>query len=335
MGDKRLNIRLVLWLAGTLAGAALSVHLLHAYQLRRHAETFQEQIRRAENAGQTEQTAALLKRYLLFAPDDTDALLHYGQALEKLTADPANRWLAVAAYQQVLARRPNLAAVRERLATLLLELEDYIGAREQIELQLQASPKDARLEGRLPRCLEEDGEYDQALRVYEKAVEHDPTQVECYTRLAALLYNHFNQAADEARRLLAEVKKSRPDWSRVALLDAALCELNRDAAGAIGAYTKAFDEGERQSWMVQRLMKLLVTQGRPVEADEVMGRAQQQIIPHGGFAQFAAETALRAGQYERAASLARLAVPRESRDPWAFIWLGQLLAAANRKSEAE
>src|SRR5579872_2312276 len=147
MGDKRLNLRLVLWLAGTLAVAATGVHLVHAYQLRRHAQTLQEQIQRAEDAGQTEQVAELLKRYLLFAPDDTDALLHYGQTLEKLPADAGNRWLAAAAYQQVLARWPNRADVRERLATLLLDLEDYDDAREQIELQLQAAPKDGRLEG--------------------------------------------------------------------------------------------------------------------------------------------------------------------------------------------
>ncbi len=135
--------------------------------------------------------------------------------------------------------------------------------------------------------------------------------------------------------MLAEITKRRPDWSRAALLEAALCELNGDATGALTAYTKAFEQGERQPGLVYRLMQLLVAQGALVEADDVMSKAQQQVIPHGAFARFAAETALRVRQYERAAALARLAVPSASQDPREFIWLGQVLAVAERRPEAE
>jgi tetratricopeptide (TPR) repeat protein len=67
----------------------------------------------------------------------------------------------------------------------------------------------------------------------------------------------------------------------------------------------------------------------------VMSKAQQQMVPHGSFARFAAETALRVRQHERAAVLARLAIASDSRNPWDFIWLGQLLAAAERRPDAE
>src|SRR5437588_12054331 len=120
MGEKQFNYRLAFWLVGALAVLAPLVHLLHAYQVRRHAHTLQEQVHRAEQAGETEQTAILLKRYLLFAPDDTNALLHYGETLEKLPANPANRWLAAAVFKQVLARSPNRRDLRDRLIALLI-----------------------------------------------------------------------------------------------------------------------------------------------------------------------------------------------------------------------
>ena len=98
---------------------------------------------------------------------------------------------------------------------------------------------------------------------------------------------------------------------------------------------RAVEQGERQPDVIQRLMELLVAQGRAVEADDVMSKAQQQLIPHGRFARFAAETALRVRQYGRAASLALLAVPADSRDPSDYVWLGQVLTAAGRRPEAE
>ena len=196
MADKQFNYRLATWLIASLVLGAAAVHLVHIYQLKRHARTLQEQANRADAAGQTEQAAVLLKRYLLFAPDDTTALLRYGEMLEKSPALPANRWLATAAYKQVLARSPSLLAVREHLIALLLDLAAYPDAREQIEIQLQALPKDGRLEALLALCLEEEGDYRHALSACEKAVEHDPTQIACYTRQAALLYTHFNQPED-------------------------------------------------------------------------------------------------------------------------------------------
>jgi cellulose synthase operon protein C len=194
MGDKQFNYRLLFGLIASLAVFATVVHLVHAYQVQRHALTLKEQAQRAEEAGQTEQVALLLKRYLLLAPNDTAALLHYSATLEKLPPQPANRWLAVAALRQVLAPSPNRRDVREHLIALLMELKAYPEAREQLEILLTATPKDARVEALLGRCLEEDGHLELALETYEKAIAHDPAQIDCYTRLAALRFNRFSQS---------------------------------------------------------------------------------------------------------------------------------------------
>ncbi len=148
MGEKQFNFRLALWLVGAVVVCATAVHLVHAYQVTRHAHTLQEQARRAEEAGQTEQAAVLFGGSTCCSlPTTTTALRHYGEVLEKLSAKPGNRWLAAAAYKQVLARSPNDSALRKHLIDLYLDLDaDDEDAREQLEIQLQASPGDASLE---------------------------------------------------------------------------------------------------------------------------------------------------------------------------------------------
>jgi tetratricopeptide (TPR) repeat protein len=142
-------------------------------------------------------------------------------------------------------------------------------------------------------------------------------------------------AADEVRGQLAEIAKRRPDWSRAALLEAALAETTDDLAAALKAYVAAFDRGERRPDVVYRLMRLLTAQGRHADADAVLSQAQEQLLPRGELARLGAETALRVRRHERAAALARLAVPAESRDFRHFVWLGNVLAAADRRPEAE
>ena len=85
--------------------------MLHAYQMGRHARTLDEQAAAAAESGQHDRAAVLLRRYLQLAPGDTKALHRYAEELEQLPGGDS-RWLAVAAYKQVLEREPNNGKVR-------------------------------------------------------------------------------------------------------------------------------------------------------------------------------------------------------------------------------
>ncbi len=119
------------------------------------------------------------------------------------------------------------------------------------------------------------------------------------------------------------------------MLEAYVRELDGESALAADAYLRAFRAGERRPGVVERLVGLLVGQGRLDDADEVIRKFQQRQAPPAGLARLGAEIALRQHHAERAAELARLAVPADSNDYPKLIWLGQTLALAGQPTEAE
>jgi tetratricopeptide (TPR) repeat protein len=139
----------------------------------------------------------------------------------------------------------------------------------------------------------------------------------------------------QARALVADVVRRRPDWSRGALLEASLHEMDREPTKAANAYLRAFRGGERFPGLSERLAALLVGQGRLDEADEVIHQVEQQGRLSPRLARLGADVALRQRRKERARELARLAVPNETRDYQQLIWLGQVLAEAGRPGEGE
>ncbi len=137
----------------------------------------------------------------------------------------------------------------------------------------------------------------------------------------------------EARTLLQEIDRRRPTWGRVTLLGALLDDLS--GGKALDGYLRAFEQGERQPAMVQRLVQRLAEAGRFLDADQVVRKLQQQIVLGGDFARLAAEVALRTRQFDRAATLARQSFPAGAHDYQSYLWLGQILAACGRGDEAE
>jgi tetratricopeptide (TPR) repeat protein len=140
---------------------------------------------------------------------------------------------------------------------------------------------------------------------------------------------------DEARALVADILRRRPDWSRGAVLEAYLRELDGEPAPAADAYLRAFRGGERRPEVVERLVRLLSEQGRLDETDEVIRGFQQQATPTAEMARLGAEAALCQHNADRAQELAVRAVSEDSNDYARLIWLGQVLGLAGRPSEAE
>jgi tetratricopeptide (TPR) repeat protein len=134
---------------------------------------------------------------------------------------------------------------------------------------------------------------------------------------------------------LVEIKDRRPTWSRAELLAALLDDLNHEPGKALASYLRAFELGHRQPTFARGLVQRLLESGRVLEADQVVRKLQQQVLLQGDFARLGAEIAVRTRQFDRAADLARQAVPADWRDWRRQLWLGQLLAVCGQADEAE
>jgi len=158
-----------------------------------------------------------------------------------------------------------------------------------------------------------------------------------YGRAAYLVtraYRGDRSGLYEARTLLADVARLRPEWSRVALLQGRLGQLEGDAATARDGYQRAFDLGERRLDVALPLTQMLTALGRWDDADRVFRKLQEQMAPRGALARRAAEVALQTHNDGRAAELARLAAPAD--DTYTYhIWIGNLLTAVGRPSDGE
>ncbi len=187
MVEKQLNYRLVLSLLGGLLVFCTVVHFVHGYQVDRHAGSLRTQAEQAEKAGQTDKAIKLLERYLTFTPGDTESLEHCGRLLDKQAHSPSARWRVVTVFEQVLDRQPERADLRRRVVELQMGLEAYKEANRHLDILIAATPNDGELENLLGQCKEGQGENDQAVANYEKAIAHAPQRVAAHAHLAGLL----------------------------------------------------------------------------------------------------------------------------------------------------
>ncbi len=140
----------------------------------------------------------------------------------------------------------------------------------------------------------------------------------------------------EARLQLKTAAQARPHWAPLALLDAELCEREGDLDAAIEQYKHAIALGERQPGMVRRVVQLLHERRRYAETQEVLRGLQEQAPLSGNLERLAAEVSLlNKSAPEETLEMARKAVAAEPNDARNQLWLGQMLAALDRRPEAE
>jgi tetratricopeptide (TPR) repeat protein len=206
--NRTVNIRFLAILVGVLAVLGPSVYFVNAYQVRRHADALK---RRADQALREEHFADAAKfyhYYLIQHPEDLEARIGWGKALDKKparTADDVRQ--AFENFQFVLGAEPNHDDIRRRQVDLALETRQPNEAIVHIQALLNGSQKnDGVLEQQLAMCYVLRGEDDQAIRYYEKAIEHDPLRLTGYIQLANLYLNRRKEpakASEVKERMLA------------------------------------------------------------------------------------------------------------------------------------
>jgi tetratricopeptide (TPR) repeat protein len=150
-----------------------------------------------------------------------------------------------------------------------------------------------------------------------------------------------HQTLAAARKLLGEAGRLQPQWGRVAALAARLDEIEGRAERALDNYLRAFEQGDRDEGLTERLVRLLMQRQRFLDAARVVRVSQETgaraargpALPP-GLARLGCEAALRLRDFSRAAALARLAVPEDARDYRDHLWLADVLESVGRPVEA-
>lgn len=200
---RRLNLRflLVLLLIGVVLGGG--ARWLYSYQSRQNRHALRKQAERFENEGQRDRAADYLKRYLLLAPTDVEALVHYGQLISTSPSSPTARLEAFFALEKALRLAPDRTDVRREAVRLAMSegVERFADALAHLNLLLEARPEDGDLEFDLGRCHEAEGRYREARLWHEKAIRHAPLQMEGYVRLAYLLRRYPTEVKGAEEKL--------------------------------------------------------------------------------------------------------------------------------------
>jgi tetratricopeptide (TPR) repeat protein len=213
MTRRRFNWQLLLYLATALAVLALVTSVVHGWQAGRHARTLIVQSLQAEQEGNLARAENYLERYLVFNPNDTDALAHCGELLERLAVTPYDQERTLKIYQQVVARQPARHQARRRLALQAMRLGWFLDARTHLEVLLERQPNQADLAALLGDCHSALGEFEQAAQRYQQSLSDDPAQRDVSLRLARLLQGPLDrpEKAGEVMDQMVEAGKDSAD----------------------------------------------------------------------------------------------------------------------------
>jgi cellulose synthase operon protein C len=217
---RRLNGKLFLILLASVTLCGALVHALHAFQVHRHSGMFLREAERAEKSGRFDESADYLRRYLLLAPDDVEAL----SRLAKLNFDHHQDRQAQLLYSQVIHQQPNNEEARRRLVDASIRLGAYQDAKYQLEgFLLKSHADEGDLYLQLGSCQQALGDYLGAKASYERAIHFAPDHTSAYARLAELEVDRLERAGDAVPTLNSMIARN-PKSGQAYLLRAAFLQ---------------------------------------------------------------------------------------------------------------
>jgi tetratricopeptide (TPR) repeat protein len=257
---RRLNVRFLIGLLAVVVVLGLGVHFLHAYQVRQHIDAVKER--------------GDYTRALTYNPDDTESRLARADALEsKDRRTAAEQRQLFADYEYVLLREKDRHDVRRRQVQAALNIGRVKDAITHLDYLLQeAFPNDGELEQLLASCYERQRDYEQAVRWYQKAIEHAPNAVPAYVGLARVLQTHQYQP-EQADQVMEDLVDKNPDNA-----EARLARANhlRMRGGPIEEVAKEVGQAQKtapdEAATILAAAKLALSQGHLDEAREHLRR---------------------------------------------------------------
>jgi tetratricopeptide (TPR) repeat protein len=154
-------------------------------------------------------------------------------------------------------------------------------------------------------------------------------------RLSAEIRDAESEPFHEVEKLVDELFAMRPSWPNTHLLRAEVDLRRGNLYQAIDALSNAIRLGEQRIEIYEQLVALLYGERRFAEADELLDQLQERASLSRGLSAMEIDHAARAGCMDRALSAARRGVENRPKDPMAHIWLGNILLAEGKTTEAE
>jgi tetratricopeptide (TPR) repeat protein len=198
---KKLNVKLLIWVAALAVLLGLGTVALHSFQAGRIARALLWQSQRAEEEEQLDVAAKFLARYLELDPGDSEERARLGRILAdpKMATTPRGYQRALFVLEQVVTREPERHDSRRLLARMAMSLGRYASAQEHLLILHKANPKDSEMLDLLGRNCQAQKKPEEAKDWYQKAVEAAPQEIGPYERLARLLRLYPDKGKEKPR----------------------------------------------------------------------------------------------------------------------------------------
>jgi tetratricopeptide (TPR) repeat protein len=238
------------------------------------------------------------------------------------------------------AKEPTRSALRYRLSRVLLEAGQLEEARAQLRQIAEASPQNVIVQLELGEMAMDANDLAEAQKWEEslRKLEGDNGVSWCYLRAGRLVREMQGvdvAKLDEIEKLAKRIEVARPSWSVAREIRGHLAQLRGNIDEAIGSYRQAIQEGDRRLGTFERLVKLLYSQGRYSEADQLVAQLERFLPSAPGLINMAVAIDIQQKQIEPAIKRARQAVENRPNDLMSYIWLGHTLMLGDLADEAE
>jgi tetratricopeptide (TPR) repeat protein len=187
--SRTVNIRLLLVLLVVFVVLGVSVHFVHGFNVRRSASALRERGEKAEGDGKYGEAASWYRRYCDIDPNNLDAWLKWGHALEQKKDKSAPEWMELFnVYENVLWRDPKQHEVRRKSVDVALLVRKVDHAIDSLGVLVKSTAQnDAKMEQLLAELLTGVKRDDAMAREwFEKAIEHDPHHLPGFIGLARM-----------------------------------------------------------------------------------------------------------------------------------------------------
>jgi tetratricopeptide (TPR) repeat protein len=309
---RQLNLRLLLWALAAFVPAAVVVHLLHGYQVRRHATTLLERGDQALAQGQAEQALADYTRYLGFVPRDIEAREKYIRLLDR-TAQPVDLPRVVLAMQELLLDQPELHEVRYRLVHNLIAIGRIADAAHELSVLSGHWRDQAEMQHMLGWCQEARGQYREAAASFRAAIKSDPTRLDSYALLAEVLAERLD-AGEEAGQVLDAMVDANPKAHHARLIRARFYEQRHHQPVADRDLDAALALAPDQPQVVLAVAARRQAQGKTSEACTLLEAGIGHNPREPALYQAIAELKMRAGERRAAVTMVTRGLEQLPRD---------------------
>lgn len=218
---RRLNVKLLVVLIVSTVVLGGGVFALHEYQVHRHAEVFKQIAHEKKEAGDIEEAVRQLNRYLHYRPNDVettcDFALWFAEMASLPTAQPEQRRRIPLVLEQALRSNPDRDDLRRRLAEFMVQAGRVADAKDHLTILMANNEEDGELKTMMARCMVYTGELEQAVELYQSAIEVDPQGLEAYAQFADLLSRRLDRP-EEADAVMQQLAEKNPDNYEVYLM---------------------------------------------------------------------------------------------------------------------